>query len=42
MKDEFSSSGSAYEYLRMTGAIIALVDEARALAGTTDAKGDRR
>jgi acyl dehydratase/putative sterol carrier protein len=42
MKDEFSVSGSAYEYLRMTGAIVTLVDEARALAGTTSEKGSDR
>src|SRR5690606_12626960 len=33
MRDEFSVSGSAYEYLRLTAALTALVDEARALAG---------
>ncbi|GAA1192057.1 MaoC/PaaZ C-terminal domain-containing protein [Prauserella alba] len=32
MCDEFSVSGSAYEYLRSTAALVALVDEARALA----------
>jgi acyl dehydratase len=37
MRDEFSVSGSAYEYLRSTRAVIALVDEARTLAGTTEA-----
>lgn len=33
MCDEFSVSGSAYEYLRSTAALVALVDEARGLAG---------
>lgn len=32
MRGEFTVSGSAYEYLRLTGALVALVDEARAFA----------
>lgn len=36
MRDEFSVSGSAYEYLRLTRAVIALVDEARAMTGSTE------
>jgi acyl dehydratase/putative sterol carrier protein len=32
MRGEFTVSGSAYEYLRLTSALVALVDEARALA----------
>jgi acyl dehydratase len=32
MRGEFTVGGSAYEYLRLTGALVALVDEARALA----------
>ncbi|GAA5115263.1 MaoC family dehydratase [Pseudonocardia adelaidensis] len=32
MRGEFTVSGSAYEYLRLTAALVALVDEARALA----------
>lgn len=32
MRDEFTVEGSAYEYLRLTAAIVALVDEARAFA----------
>jgi hypothetical protein len=33
MRDEFHTDGNAYEYLRLTAALVALVDEARALAG---------
>jgi acyl dehydratase len=32
MRGEFAVSGSTYEYLRLTGALVALVDEARAFA----------
>ncbi|MCE0765647.1 hypothetical protein LWC35_22470 [Pseudonocardia kujensis] len=32
MRDEFEVEGSAYEYLRLTSAIVALVEEARAFA----------
>ncbi|GAB2963679.1 MaoC family dehydratase N-terminal domain-containing protein [Amycolatopsis acidiphila] len=34
MKDQFTVHGNAYEYLRLTRAIISLVDEARVLAGS--------
>lgn len=34
LRDEFEVEGSAYEYLRLTAAIVALVDEARAFART--------
>ncbi|MBC3191024.1 hypothetical protein H7X46_08110 [Pseudonocardia sp. C8] len=40
MRDEFTTDGDAYEYLRMTAALVALVDEARALAGACG-KDDR-
>lgn len=35
MRGEFTVSGSAYEYLRLNRALIALLDEARVLAGIT-------
>lgn len=48
MRDEFHTDGDAYEYLRLTAALVALidearalVDEARALAGTEHEDGDR-
>ena len=34
LRDEFEVEGSAYEYLRLTAAVVALVDEARAFART--------
>lgn len=33
MRNQFTVHGNAYEYLRLTPAIVSLVDEARALAG---------
>ncbi|MBN9734927.1 MULTISPECIES: hotdog domain-containing protein [unclassified Pseudonocardia] len=41
MRDEFATDGDAYEYLRLTAALVALVDEARALAGAGGKDGDR-
>lgn len=41
MRDEFHTDGNAYEYLRLTAALVALVDEARALAGA-ERKDDGR
>lgn len=41
MRDEFAADGDAYEYLRLTAALVALVDEARALAGA-DRKDEHR
>lgn len=41
MRDEFGSDGDAYEYLRLTAALVALVDEARALAGARGRDDER-
>lgn len=41
MRDEFHTDGDAYEYLRLTAALVALVDEARTLAGAERKDDDR-
>ena len=41
MRDEFQTDGNAYEYLRLTAALVALVDEARTLAGAERKDDDR-
>ncbi|MDL5159479.1 MaoC/PaaZ C-terminal domain-containing protein [Actinomycetospora termitidis] len=38
MRDEFEVEGSAYEYLRLTAAVVALVDEARSFAGAEEGR----
>ncbi|MEV0088720.1 hypothetical protein [Saccharopolyspora sp. NPDC050642] len=41
MRDEFGVEGSAYEYLRLTAAIVAVVDEARTFAGAEGTEDNR-